>query len=77
MKIIRLIAVFSLAKALDDNLDWIESGEIPGTEGNFTDTIENKKNFTVPEDDGYCRALALRGGGTNGAYEIGIFKKMI
>ena len=25
----------------------------------------------------YCRVLALRGGGTNGAFEIGVLKKMV
>ena len=34
-------------------------------------------NFTAIEDDGNCRVLALRGGGTNGAFEIGILKKMV
>jgi predicted acylesterase/phospholipase RssA len=28
-------------------------------------------------EDEYCKVLALRGGGTNGAFEIGILKKMI
>jgi predicted acylesterase/phospholipase RssA len=35
------------------------------------------QNFTAVEDDGFCRILALRGGGTNGAFEIGILKKMV
>ena len=27
--------------------------------------------------DGKCRALALRGGGTKGAYEVGVLKALI
>lgn len=32
---------------------------------------------TSTKDDNFCRVLALRGGGTNGAFEIGVLKKMI
>ena len=28
------------------------------------------------EDDGYCRVLAMRGGGTKGAYEVGALRAM-
>lgn len=35
------------------------------------------KNFTSPPKDGKCRALALRGGGTKGAYEIGVLKAFV
>jgi hypothetical protein len=34
-------------------------------------------NMTLPPKDGKCRALALRGGGTKGAYEVGALKAMI
>ena len=40
-------------------------------------TLASAQNFTVPEDDGFCRVLALRGGGTNGAFEVGVLSKMI
>ena len=33
--------------------------------------------FKIPEKDGKCRALALRGGGTKGAYEVGALKAMV
>ena len=35
------------------------------------------QNSTAIEDDKFCRVLGLRGGGTNGAFEIGILKKMV
>ena len=34
----------------------------------------SKIEFEVPPKDGKCRGLALRGGGTKGAYEIGALK---
>ena len=30
----------------------------------------------LPSKDGKCRALALRGGGAKGAYEVGVLKGM-
>jgi predicted acylesterase/phospholipase RssA len=40
--------------------------------------VENApKNFKSPPKDGKCRALALRGGGTKGAYEIGVLKAFV
>ena len=36
----------------------------------------NPANYTKIPDDGKCRVLALRGGGTKGAYEIGALKAM-
>lgn len=33
-------------------------------------------NFEVPGLDGKCRAIAMRGGGTKGAYEVGVLKAM-
>jgi hypothetical protein len=34
-------------------------------------------NMKIPPKDGKCRALALRGGGTKGAYEVGALKAMV
>ena len=34
-------------------------------------------NLKIPKKDGKCRALALRGGGTKGAYEVGALKAMV
>ena len=34
-------------------------------------------DFIVPPKDGKCRGLALRGGGTKGAYEVGVLKAFI
>ena len=36
----------------------------------------NPANYTKIPDDGKCRVLAMRGGGTKGAYEIGALKAM-
>ena len=36
----------------------------------------NPANFTKIPDDGKCRVLAMRGGGTKGAYEAGALKAM-
>jgi len=33
-------------------------------------------DFKVPPKDSKCRALAMRGGGTKGAYEVGALKAM-
>ena len=33
-------------------------------------------DFKVPPNDGKCRALAMRGGGTKGAFEVGALKAM-
>ena len=55
--------------------------------GNVTATSEPVNDFYVHFDnanktmekefnDGKCRALAMRGGGTKGAYEVGALKMM-
>ena len=36
----------------------------------------NPANYSKIPDDGKCRVLALRGGGTKGAYEVGALKVM-
>lgn len=36
----------------------------------------NPANYTRIPDDGKCRVLAMRGGGTKGAYEVGALKAM-
>jgi NTE family protein len=36
----------------------------------------NPANYTKIADDGKCRVLAMRGGGTKGAYEAGALKAM-
>jgi len=34
-------------------------------------------NLKAPPKDGKCRAVAMRGGGTKGAYEVGALKAMV
>jgi predicted acylesterase/phospholipase RssA len=43
---------------------------------NFVLGHTNQANYTKIPDDGKCRVLAMRGGGTKGAYEAGALKAM-
>ena len=42
----------------------------------FCKAQSNPANYTTLPDDGKCRVLAMRGGGTKGAYEVGALKAM-
>lgn len=49
---------------------------IAGTSADFVPFPEIPKDYKSPAKDGKCRALAMRGGGSKGAYEIGALKAM-
>ena len=63
--------ITSLISLIIQNVASTESGGIYIHFADVDQSLEDKF------DDGKCRALALRGGGTKGAYEVGALKTMI
>jgi predicted acylesterase/phospholipase RssA len=64
----RKISLLIVAGLLQGSL--IQAGDLP-------EPPAEDPTFKVPPKDGKCRAVALRGGGTKGAYEVGVLKGMV
>jgi predicted acylesterase/phospholipase RssA len=69
---IKLITLLSIAISIDNHVLAISSTHLH--EENEDSDLFAEEEYAHEEVpfDGKCRALALRGGGTNGAYEVGV-----